>query len=152
MLWIRICIIRIIIDKKSENIRNQRLSFFFCLMTEGSGSVPLTNGSESGRPKNFTDPYPEHWSKVMPTFFLPLERSFNLKASLLYSKFLLFNCLLTRKTSLLEPVIFLTKFQLSSGFFWLRWVLLGRAGFHIFLQESTDLVKIYCNRFAFKWL
>jgi hypothetical protein len=38
--------------KKSQNSRNQRLSYYFCLMMEGfgSGSLPLTNGS--GRPKN----------------------------------------------------------------------------------------------------
>ncbi len=27
-------------------------SYYFCLLIEGSGSVPLTNGSGSGRPKN----------------------------------------------------------------------------------------------------
>jgi hypothetical protein len=27
-------------------------SDYFCLMIEGSGSIPLTNGSGSGRPKN----------------------------------------------------------------------------------------------------
>ncbi len=29
-------------------------------MKEGSGSVPLTNGSGSSRPKNITDPDPQH--------------------------------------------------------------------------------------------
>ncbi len=38
--------------KKSQNIRNQGFSYDFCLMIEGSGSVPLTNGSGSRRPKN----------------------------------------------------------------------------------------------------
>ena len=40
--------------KKSQNRRNQGFSFYFCLMIEGSGvgSVPLTNGSGSGRPNN----------------------------------------------------------------------------------------------------
>ncbi len=41
-------------DKKSQNSMNQGFSYYFCLMIEGSGSVPLTNGSGfgSGRPKN----------------------------------------------------------------------------------------------------
>ncbi len=37
---------------KSQNGRNQGFPYYFCLMTEGSGAVPLTNGSRSGRPKN----------------------------------------------------------------------------------------------------
>ena len=36
--------------KKSQKSRNQGFSYYFCLKMEGSGSVPLTNGS--GRPKN----------------------------------------------------------------------------------------------------
>ncbi len=60
-------------DKKSQesqNSRNQRFSYYFCLLiegsgagsgsvprTNGSGSVPRTNGSGSGRPKTIpTDP------------------------------------------------------------------------------------------------
>jgi hypothetical protein len=46
-------------DKKSKNTqnsRNQSFSYYFCMMTEGSGSESgstlLTNGSGSGRPKN----------------------------------------------------------------------------------------------------
>jgi hypothetical protein len=35
--------------KKSQNSRNQGI---FCLMTDGSGSVPLTNGSGSWKPQN----------------------------------------------------------------------------------------------------
>jgi hypothetical protein len=33
---------------------NQRFSYYFCIMIEGSGSgsIPLTSGSGSGRPKN----------------------------------------------------------------------------------------------------
>ncbi len=42
--------------KKSQNSRNQCLSYCFCLMREesgsGRGSISLTNGSGSGRPKN----------------------------------------------------------------------------------------------------
>ncbi len=36
--------------KKSKNRRSQGFSYYFWLMIEGSGSVPLTNGS--GRPQN----------------------------------------------------------------------------------------------------
>ncbi len=47
--------------KKSQNCRNQRFSYYFCLMIEGSragsrdgsGSVPRTDGSGSGRPKTY---------------------------------------------------------------------------------------------------
>ncbi len=41
-------------SKKSQNSRNQGFSYCFCLMIEGSGSIPLTYGSGSGsrRPKN----------------------------------------------------------------------------------------------------
>jgi hypothetical protein len=40
--------------KKSQNSRNQGFSYYFCLVIEGSGAgtVPLTNGSGSRRPKN----------------------------------------------------------------------------------------------------
>ncbi len=42
------------VQNKSHNSRNQYLSYYFCLIIEGSGSIPLTSGSESGsvRPKN----------------------------------------------------------------------------------------------------
>jgi hypothetical protein len=41
-------------QKESQNSMNQDFSYYFCTMTErsGSGSIPLTNGSGSGRPKN----------------------------------------------------------------------------------------------------
>ncbi len=39
-------------QKESLNSRNQGFSYFFCMMIEGSGSIPLTSGSGSGRPKN----------------------------------------------------------------------------------------------------
>ncbi len=47
-------------QKESQNSRNQGLSYYFCMMIEGSGaragsgSIPLTSGSGSGswRPKN----------------------------------------------------------------------------------------------------
>jgi hypothetical protein len=40
------------VQKKAQNSRNQGLSYYFCLMIEGSGSIPLNSGSGSGRPEN----------------------------------------------------------------------------------------------------
>ncbi len=45
-------------QKESQNSRNPGFSYYFCMMIEGSrsgsgeGSIPLTNGSGSRRPKN----------------------------------------------------------------------------------------------------
>ncbi len=43
-------------QKDSQNSRNQGFSYYFCMMIEESrsesGSIPLTNGSGSRRPKN----------------------------------------------------------------------------------------------------
>jgi hypothetical protein len=41
-------------DKSQKEVTKQKESmfFFFCLMIEGSGSKPLTNGYGSRRPKN----------------------------------------------------------------------------------------------------
>ncbi len=45
-------------QKESLNCKNQSFSYYFCMMIEGSGSragsgsIPLTSGSGSGRPKN----------------------------------------------------------------------------------------------------
>jgi hypothetical protein len=39
-------------SKESQNRRNQGFSYYFCMMIEGSGSIPLTSGSGSGRPEN----------------------------------------------------------------------------------------------------
>ncbi len=39
-------------QKESQNSRIQDFSSYFCMMIEGSGSIPLINGSGSGRPKN----------------------------------------------------------------------------------------------------
>ncbi len=50
--YIYIIFLRYKVIKKSENRRNQGSSYYFCLMIEGFGSVPLTNGSGSRRPKN----------------------------------------------------------------------------------------------------
>ncbi len=45
---------KIKIQKESQNRRKQGFSYYFCMMIEGSGSIPLTSGSGSGswRPKN----------------------------------------------------------------------------------------------------
>ncbi len=45
---------KIKIQKESQNSRNQGFSYYFCMMIEGSGSIPPTSGSGSGswRPKN----------------------------------------------------------------------------------------------------
>jgi hypothetical protein len=42
------------VKKKSQSSRNQGFSYYFCLVIEGPGSKPQTNGSGSGsrRPKN----------------------------------------------------------------------------------------------------
>jgi hypothetical protein len=37
--------------KEVKNSKNQGFSYYYCLMIEGSGSIPLTSGSGSGRPK-----------------------------------------------------------------------------------------------------
>jgi hypothetical protein len=54
----------------SQNSRNQGFSYYICLLIEGSGSgsIPLTNGSESGRKAQKhadpvdpdSEPEPEH--------------------------------------------------------------------------------------------
>jgi hypothetical protein len=61
-------------QKESQNRRNQGFSYYFCMMVEESGSIPLTSGSGSGtgRPKNrwirirntglFYPTYPSHFS------------------------------------------------------------------------------------------
>ncbi len=35
-------------QEESQNSRNQGFSYYFCMMIEGSGSIPLTSGSGSG--------------------------------------------------------------------------------------------------------
>ncbi len=42
------------VQRKSHNSRNRGFSYYFCLMIEGSGSgsIPQTSGTGSGRPKN----------------------------------------------------------------------------------------------------
>ncbi len=46
-----------------KNSRNQGFSYYFCLMIEGPGSIPPTNGSGSGRPKNIWIP----WIRIRKT-------------------------------------------------------------------------------------
>ncbi len=46
----------------SQNNRNQGFSYYFCLMIEGSGSLPLTNGS--GRSRNIRIRLPK-WRRFM---------------------------------------------------------------------------------------
>jgi hypothetical protein len=40
--------------KSQKESQNQAFSYYFCMIAEGSGSgsIPLTNGSGSGRPQN----------------------------------------------------------------------------------------------------
>ncbi len=49
---IYIIFLKINSQRESQNSRNQGFSYYFCMMIEGSGSIPLTNASRSGRPKN----------------------------------------------------------------------------------------------------
>ncbi len=50
-------------QKESQNSRNQGFSYYFCMMIEGSGSIPLTSGS--GRPKNMWI----RWIRIRNTAF-----------------------------------------------------------------------------------
>jgi hypothetical protein len=54
-------------QKESQNSRNQGFSYYFCMMIEGSGSgsIPLTSGSGSGRPKNMWI----RWIRIRNTAF-----------------------------------------------------------------------------------
>jgi hypothetical protein len=53
-------------QKESSNSRNQGFSCYFCVMIEGSGSgsIPLTSGFGSGRPKNM-------WIRIRNTDYFP---------------------------------------------------------------------------------
>jgi hypothetical protein len=53
-------------QKESQNSRNQGFCYYFCMMIEGSGSIPLTNGSGSGRPKNMWI----RWIRIRNTDYL----------------------------------------------------------------------------------
>ncbi len=63
------------VTKKTQNSRNQGFSFCFCLTKEGSGiragsgSVPLTNRSGSGRPKTYGS-YGSGSATLISTFWL----------------------------------------------------------------------------------
>ncbi len=65
-------------QKESQNIRNQGFSYYFCMMIEGSGSIPLTSGSRSWRPKHVdpVDPDPEHWGKHIRKLYLLEQMEF----------------------------------------------------------------------------
>ncbi len=54
-------------QKESQNRRNQGFSYYFCMMIEGSGSgsIPLTSGFGSGRPKNMWI----RWIRIRNTAF-----------------------------------------------------------------------------------
>jgi len=60
-------------DKKSKrshkNSRSQGFSYYFCLMIEGSGSIPLTRGSGSRRPKTMRI----RWFRICNTGFFGLR-------------------------------------------------------------------------------
>jgi hypothetical protein len=56
-------------QKESQNRRNQGFSYYFCMMIEGSGSIPLTSGAGSWRPKNMWI----RWIRIRNTPF-PLQR------------------------------------------------------------------------------
>jgi hypothetical protein len=61
-------------QKESQNIRNQCFSYYFCMMIEGSGSgsIPLTSGSGSWRPKNMGI----RWIRIRNTENIFLKISF----------------------------------------------------------------------------
>jgi hypothetical protein len=71
-------------QKESQNSRNQGFLYYFCMMIERSGSIPLTNGSGSGsrRLKNIgTDP-------TIKTFVFPILHNVLVRTqSLLYFLF-----------------------------------------------------------------
>jgi hypothetical protein len=56
-------------DKKSQNSRNQGFSYWYCLMM--GGSVSLTNGSGSGRPKTYGSGYGTLLLSDAEIYFLP---------------------------------------------------------------------------------
>ncbi len=51
---------------ESQNSRNQGFSYYFCMMIEGSGSIPLTSRSGSRRPKNMWI----RWIRIRNTAFV----------------------------------------------------------------------------------
>jgi hypothetical protein len=61
----------------TKQYRNQCFSYYFCLLTEGSGSVSLTNGSGSGgkhMDPTDSDPDPQHWLRDYPRRFLTTSK------------------------------------------------------------------------------
>ncbi len=67
-VWIR----KIKSQKESLKSRIQGFSYYFCMMIEGSGSragsgsIPLTSGSGSGRPKKHVDPVDPDSERTRP--------------------------------------------------------------------------------------
>jgi hypothetical protein len=47
-------------QKEVKNCRNEGLSYFLCLLMEGSGSVQIMRDLDPGDPKKHTDPDPQH--------------------------------------------------------------------------------------------
>jgi hypothetical protein len=67
--------------------RNQGFSYFFCLLIEGSGSILLTNGSGSGRPKNMWIRNTVKYICIRPyllLLFTPLKKALNWKDTRYY--------------------------------------------------------------------
>ncbi len=62
---------KIKIQKESQNRRNQGFSYYFSMMIEGSGSgsIPLTSGSGSWRPKNTWIRWIRIRNTEIPTYF-----------------------------------------------------------------------------------
>jgi hypothetical protein len=60
-------------QKESQISRNQGFSYYFCMIIEGSGSgsIPLTSGSGSGRPKNMWS----RWIRIRNTGSLKSKRA-----------------------------------------------------------------------------
>ncbi len=69
---------------KSQNRRYQGLSYYFCLMVEGPGSVPMTNepGCGSGRPKAKT------YRSGSATLLVTLHSCFKIPRSCCHSEYL----------------------------------------------------------------
>ncbi len=65
-------------QKESQNSRKQGFSYYFCMMREGSGSgsIPLTSGSGSGRPKNMWIPFGSGSSTLLKSMFRGREKYF----------------------------------------------------------------------------
>jgi hypothetical protein len=64
-------------QKESQNTRNQGFSYYFCMIKgSGSGSIPLTSESGSGRPKNMWIRW--IWIRTTDEFWFTVEGSDNI--------------------------------------------------------------------------